>query len=86
MLLNATVLLIISACFVKRGRVIQITFIQIQEIILADGWYLSDIVGSHYHYKHPMKKGKVTIPHHNKSKDLNQKTISSIFKQAQIER
>ena len=62
------------------------TFEQIQEVIFADGWYLDSIEGSHYHYKHHTKKGKVTIPRHTKPKDLSKKTISSIYKQAQLKK
>ena len=62
------------------------TFEEIERIIKADGWQLYDINGSHYHYKHPVKSGKVTIPRHSNPKDLNPKTVKSIFKQAQIER
>ncbi len=39
--------------------------------------------GSHCQFKHPLKKGRVTIPH--PKKDLPIKTVMSIFKQAQIE-
>ena len=62
------------------------TFTEIENIITNDGWQLDSVNGSHYHYKHPTKQGKVTIPRHTKPKDLNPKTIKSIFKQAQIER
>ncbi|MDO5650081.1 MAG: type II toxin-antitoxin system HicA family toxin, partial [Gallicola sp.] len=27
--------------------------------LLKDGWYKVGVVGSHHHYKHPTKKGKV---------------------------
>jgi hypothetical protein len=36
--------------------------------------------GSHNHYKHPTKTGKVTIPKHGG--DLDQKTVKSILEQA----
>ena len=39
------------------------------------GW-----MGSHRQYKHPTKKGKVTIPFH--TKDLSKSTEQSILKQA----
>lgn len=45
-----------------------------------EGWYLVGTVGSHHHYKHPTKKGKVTVPHPRK--DFPQKTLNNIFKQA----
>lgn len=50
--------------------------------IKKDGWQLVKIEGSHHHYKHPSKPGKVTIPFHPKPKDLDRKTLSSILKQA----
>lgn len=46
----------------------------------ADGWYTVNMVGSHRHFKHPVKKGKVTVPHPRK--DIPQKTLNSIYKQA----
>ena len=50
--------------------------------IVADGWQLVKIDGSHHHYKHPQKSGKVTIPFHTKPKDLDKKNVNSILKQA----
>ena len=32
-------------------------------IVENDGWYLVRIKGSHHHFKHPTKPGKVTITH-----------------------
>jgi predicted RNA binding protein YcfA (HicA-like mRNA interferase family) len=45
-----------------------------------DGWILVHIRGSHHHYKHPRKPGRVTIPH--PKKDIPIGTLRSIFKQA----
>lgn len=55
---------------------------EMENIITADGWQLVKIDGSHHHYKHPQKSGKVTIPFHTKPKDLDKKTVNSILKQA----
>lgn len=55
---------------------------ELVKILLADGWYEVACVGDHHQYKHPSKKGKVTIPH--PKKDLPKKTVKSIFKQAGI--
>lgn len=55
---------------------------EIIKILTADGWYEVACIGDHHQYKHPIKKGKVTIPHPNK--DLPIKTVKSIFKQAGI--
>jgi len=32
----------------------------------ADGWFLVGVVGSHHHFKHASKPGKVTVPHPKK--------------------
>ncbi|MEE3608242.1 type II toxin-antitoxin system HicA family toxin [Avibacterium paragallinarum] len=45
-----------------------------------DGWVLVSVKGSHHQFKHPTKKGRVTIPH--PKKDLHIKTVNSILKQA----
>lgn len=57
---------------------------EMERIILADGWYEVAQRGSHRHYEHPTKKGKVTIPFH--SKDLSKKTEHRILKFAQIQK
>ena len=46
----------------------------------ADGWYLVNVVGSHHQFKHPIKPGKVTVPHPRK--DMPAPTVRSILKQA----
>ena len=51
---------------------------EIIKLLEADGWVLRGVEGSHHHFKHPSKKGKVTVPH----KDLTVKTVNSILKQA----
>ncbi|MDQ9063378.1 type II toxin-antitoxin system HicA family toxin [Acinetobacter baumannii] len=50
------------------------------KMIEADGWYEIRVSGSHHHFKHPTKKGLVTIPH--PKKDLPSGTVKSILKQA----
>lgn len=57
-------------------------FREIEKMILADGWYQVNQTGSHHHYKHPKKPGKVTIPEHGG--DLNIQTVKSIKRQAGI--
>jgi predicted RNA binding protein YcfA (HicA-like mRNA interferase family) len=52
------------------------------KIIEKDGWDLARTKGSHHHFKHPKKKGLVTIPH--PKKDIPIKTAKSILKQAGI--
>jgi len=46
----------------------------------ADGWFLVGVVGSHHHFKHAAKPGKVTVPHPRK--DLATGTLRAIQKQA----
>ena len=50
--------------------------------IKEDGWFLVNDVGSHQQFKHPTKKGKITIPH--PKKDLPIGTVRCILKQAGI--
>lgn len=54
--------------------------IEMERIILADGWIFKTQVGSQRQYIHPTKAGKVTIPFH--CKDLPKGTEHSILKQA----
>lgn len=51
--------------------------------ITKDGWYKVGQKGSHAQYKHPVKKGRVTVP--IKKGDLAIGTLKSIFKQAQLD-
>jgi len=53
-------------------------------MIENDGWYLIRQKGSHKQYKHPVKKGIVTIAAHKQSDDIAPGTLNSIFKQAQV--
>ncbi|MDO6354982.1 type II toxin-antitoxin system HicA family toxin [Caloramator sp. CAR-1] len=56
---------------------------EIIKILQDDGWFLFEVRGDHHQFKHPTKKGKITIPH--PKKNLPIKTVKSIFKQAGIE-
>lgn len=53
---------------------------EVEKLIKADGWVLHSVIGSHYHYKHPEKTGRVTIPFHKG--DIPKGTLNSILKQA----
>jgi len=53
---------------------------EIISLIESDGWVKHAQKGSHCQFKHPIKKGKVTVPH--PKKDLPIKTVRSILKQA----
>ncbi len=46
----------------------------------ADGWKEVRVVGSHHHFKHPVKRNLVTVPH--PKKDLPTGTANSILKTA----
>jgi len=56
-----------------------------REVIRAlrrDGWYEVNQVGSHKQFKHPLKPGRVTVPHARR--DIPLGTLRSIEKQAGI--
>ena len=42
----------------------------------AAGWVWHSTTGSHRHFKHPTRPGKITIPH--PKKDMHPKTVKSI--------
>ena len=47
-----------------------------------DGWYEVNQVGSHKQFKHPTKKGRVTVPHPKRQIPIG--TLKSIEKQARV--
>ncbi len=54
-----------------------------KEVIKAlkdDGWYEVAVVGSHHQFKHPYKKGRVTVK--SPVKDIPPKTLQSIARQS----
>ncbi|HEY6311416.1 MAG TPA: type II toxin-antitoxin system HicA family toxin [Streptosporangiaceae bacterium] len=54
---------------------------EVLRLIGRDGWYLDRQKGSHRQYKHPRKRGLVTISG-KPSDDLHPKTRDSILRQA----
>ena len=50
-------------------------------LLEKDGWYLARTRGSHRQYKHPEKRGLVTVAG-KPSDDLAPGTLNSILKQA----
>lgn len=50
--------------------------------IEMDGWVLAKVEGSHHHFKHPEKPGKVTVPH--PVKDMPIGTLKSIERQSGV--
>jgi predicted RNA binding protein YcfA (HicA-like mRNA interferase family) len=56
---------------------------EVMRLLLDDGWYEVGQTGSHRHFKHPQKKGKVTVPHPRR--DLPLKTLKSIERQSGVD-
>ena len=54
---------------------------KILNLLLADGWFLVHNVGDHQQYKHPTKKGKVTV-NGKPSTDVYGDLLKSIEKQS----
>ena len=59
---------------------------EIIKLIESDGWYLDRQKGSHRQYRHPEKKGIVTISVHKLSDDIAPGTLGSILKQAKLDK
>jgi predicted RNA binding protein YcfA (HicA-like mRNA interferase family) len=58
--------------------------VKVREVIAMlerDGWVLVATKGSHRQYKHPVKKGRVTVPGHL-GDELRPGTLNSVLKQA----
>jgi predicted RNA binding protein YcfA (HicA-like mRNA interferase family) len=53
---------------------------KLKKLLEQDGWVQATIRGSHHQFKHPTKKGIVTLPH--PKKDLPLGTVYSVYKQA----
>jgi len=58
---------------------------EITQLIKEDGWYLARTRGSHHQYKHPTKKGLVTIPG-RLNDELAPGTLNNILKQAGLKK
>jgi predicted RNA binding protein YcfA (HicA-like mRNA interferase family) len=56
---------------------------EVVRVLQSDGWMLIRVRGSHQHFRHPIKKGIVTVPG-KRNEDLAIGTLKSILKQAQI--
>lgn len=54
---------------------------EVIKMLEKDGWYLKNIEGDHRQFKHPSKKGKVTV-NGKPSDTLDQFLLNSIAKQA----
>jgi predicted RNA binding protein YcfA (HicA-like mRNA interferase family) len=53
---------------------------EVIKMLLNDGWYEVSVVGSHHQFKHPTKKGRITVKH--PTKDIPPDTLKSIEKQS----
>lgn len=53
---------------------------EVISMLIADGWYEVNCVGSHHQFKHPAKPGRVTVKHPDK--DIPRKTLDSIERQS----
>lgn len=53
---------------------------EVVKILEADGWYEVSCVGDHHQYKHPSKKGRVTVTH--PVKDIPIGTLKRIEQQS----
>ena len=53
---------------------------EVIKALMDDGWYEVACVGSHHQFKHPEKKGRVTVKHPDK--DIPRKTLDSIERQS----
>jgi predicted RNA binding protein YcfA (HicA-like mRNA interferase family) len=58
-----------------------VKFRELTGIVERDGWVLVHTVGSHRQYKHPTKRGKVTIAG-KPNQDVHPKMLGSVLRQA----
>ena len=59
-------------------------FKDIKKKLIKDGWFIVEQKGSHVQFKHPVKRGRVTLPFHG-NKEITIETLKSISKQSGIE-
>ena len=52
---------------------------------IRDGWFIVNQVGSHRQYKHPIKKGRVTVAGHL-GDDVPIGTMNNILRQAGLKK
>ncbi len=62
-----------------------VKFRELIKMIEKDGWYISSQVGSHRQYKHPEKKGRVTLAGHP-GDDVPVGTLHNILRQAGLKK
>lgn len=52
------------------------------KLLEKDGWFQIGVTGSHHHFKHPTKAGKVTVPHPRK--DIPVGTVRAVLRAADL--
>lgn len=50
------------------------------KLLEQDGWVRVAVKGDHWQFKHPVKRGRVTVPHPRR--DIKPGTVISIYRQA----
>lgn len=50
------------------------------QVLEKNGWQHVGTTGSHHHFKHPERRGKITVPH--PKRDLPIGTVRQIYRQA----
>ncbi len=68
------------ANFISEVSMNSISSREVIKALKEDGWYEVNVVGSHHQFKHPTKKGRVTVKHPDK--DIPIKTLKSIERQS----
>ena len=58
---------------------------EVIKLLENDGWFPHKTKGSHRHFKHPTKPGKVTVPG-QMGKDIQPRTLNYILKQASLKK
>ena len=58
---------------------------EVIKLLKDDGWFAHKTKGSHRHFKHPTKPGKVTVPG-KMGKEVHPRTLNYILKQASLEK
>ena len=70
--------------YYRGGKILKVySSKEILQVLFKDGWTIKNQRGSHIQLVHPIKLGKVTVPH--PKKELDPKTVKSIFKQASLD-
>ncbi len=54
---------------------------EVEKLLIDDGWIYKTTKGSHKHFIHPQKPGKVTVPQHP-GDTIDKTLLSKIMKQA----